>query len=349
MCDGAFHRTSERLTVTCGRTRAYGNRVDRQPVGRAGLCRTRPRPRFDARRTVGLAEERAGVPPARCRRCAGSGLRRDALGISRGIRGDGRGGRALRRAVRVADAGWNRRVRGGKGAQGLGNPVAWHALDLSRAGPPWCAAGDDRAVRLAPPSQLRGRCRRTGRHGADDARDGERPPDDAVFHGASAAADRRGGTCPRPYPPSRRHPDGPPPLSHNAPVRALYLRRGHMALAGMRSALFSFGSHNPWRGSALAALIVLSVVTSPAAQAPPAPADPAVRAYREGRYDEVQRVLKNANDPRSVALKARALSAIGRYGEAEKMLAPVASSAPTSDAALELGLLQHELGRRADA
>ena len=122
-----------------------------------------------------------------------------------------------------------------------------------------------------------------------------------------------------------------------------------MALAGIRSASFSFGSHNKWRGSALAALIVLSAVTSPAAQAPPAPADAAVRAYREGRYDEVQRVLKNANDPRSVALKARALSAVGRYGEAEKMLTPVASSAPTSDATLELGLLQHELGRRDEA
>ena len=119
-----------------------------------------------------------------------------------------------------------------------------------------------------------------------------------------------------------------------------------MAPAG---ALFSSGSHTPWRASALVMLMLLAAVTSPAAQAPPSPADGAARAYREGRYDEVQAVLKNATDPRSVALKARAAVALGRYGEAEKMLAPAAASAPASDAALELGLLQLELGRRADA
>jgi len=96
-------------------------------------------------------------------------------------------------------------------------------------------------------------------------------------------------------------------------------------------------------------LMLLAAVTSPAAQAPPSPADGVARAYREGRYDEVQGALKNATDPRSVTLKARAAVALGRYAEAEKMLTPLASSAPTSDAALELGLLQFELGRRAEA
>ena len=119
-----------------------------------------------------------------------------------------------------------------------------------------------------------------------------------------------------------------------------------MAPAG---ALFLSGSHTPWRASALVMLMLLAAVTSPAAQAPPSPADGAARAYREGKYDEVQALLKNATDPRSVALKARAAVALGRYGEAEKMLAPVAVSAPASDAALELGLLQLELGRRAVA
>ena len=95
-------------------------------------------------------------------------------------------------------------------------------------------------------------------------------------------------------------------------------------------------------------LMLLAAVTRPSAQAPPQ-ADSAARAYREGRYDEVQASLKNATDPRSVALKARALVALGRYAEAEKTLVPLASSAPTSDAALELGLLQLELGRRPDA
>ena len=92
-----------------------------------------------------------------------------------------------------------------------------------------------------------------------------------------------------------------------------------MAPAG---ALFLSGSHTPWRASALVMLMLLAAVTSPAAQAPPSPADGAARAYREGRYDEVQAVLKNATDPRSVALKARAAVARGRYGEAEKLLAP---------------------------
>src|SRR4051812_23893054 len=93
----------------------------------------------------------------------------------------------------------------------------------------------------------------------------------------------------------------------------------------------------------------------PAAQArrpaapPSAPANPAARALNLGHYDEVERLLRDRTDPNSVALRARAMIARGRYAEAEKLLAPVAASAPTNDAALELGLLQQYVGRRADA
>jgi tetratricopeptide (TPR) repeat protein len=76
------------------------------------------------------------------------------------------------------------------------------------------------------------------------------------------------------------------------------------------------------------------------------PADNALRALNEGRYDEVEQILGAQGDPRSVALRARAHIERGRYTEAEKLLAGPAKAQPTSDAALELGLLQLTLGRR---
>jgi tetratricopeptide (TPR) repeat protein len=91
----------------------------------------------------------------------------------------------------------------------------------------------------------------------------------------------------------------------------------------------------------------------PAAQSRPAPArapaDPAARALNLGHYDEVERLLRDRTDPKSVALRARAMIARGRYADAEKLLTPAATAAPTSDAALELGLLEQYVGRRADA
>jgi tetratricopeptide (TPR) repeat protein len=103
----------------------------------------------------------------------------------------------------------------------------------------------------------------------------------------------------------------------------------------------------------VAVVLVLSA-TLPSAQTaqPPAaltPADQAAQALNTGRYDDVDGILKGATDPRSIALRARALIARGRYAEAEKLLAPAAAASPASDAALELGLLQHYLGRRPDA
>jgi tetratricopeptide (TPR) repeat protein len=84
----------------------------------------------------------------------------------------------------------------------------------------------------------------------------------------------------------------------------------------------------------------------PPAGAPPA-ASPALRALLEGRYDEVDRLTSgsSATDPAAAALAARAAVARGRYDDAERLLQPVASRAPGSDAALELGLLQQRLGR----
>jgi cellulose synthase operon protein C len=81
---------------------------------------------------------------------------------------------------------------------------------------------------------------------------------------------------------------------------------------------------------------------------PSTPADAALRALNLGRFDEVERLLGGATDPRSIAIRARADIARGRYAEAEKLLSGPAKAQPRSDAALELGLLQLMLGRRAE-
>jgi tetratricopeptide (TPR) repeat protein len=107
------------------------------------------------------------------------------------------------------------------------------------------------------------------------------------------------------------------------------------------------------RACTVFALLLLAAVQVPSAQSrPPAaatPADAALRALNAGQYDEVERLLRSATDARSVAIRARAEIARGRYAEAEKLLTPVATAQPGSDAALELGLLQMQLGRRGDA
>jgi len=101
--------------------------------------------------------------------------------------------------------------------------------------------------------------------------------------------------------------------------------------------------------------LVLATLTVPTAQAPAAPARPltpvdhAARAINEGRYDEVDAILKNESDPRVPGLRAQALIARGRYADAEALLKAPAAAAPTGDAALHLGLLQMLVGRRPDA
>ena len=97
-------------------------------------------------------------------------------------------------------------------------------------------------------------------------------------------------------------------------------------------------------------LVVAILAFTAAAQAPRRAAQPlqlAERALLEGRYDEVDALADKADgrDPRVAAIKARAAIAGGHYAEAEAALKPVTAKAPTSDAALELGLLQQMLGR----
>ena len=103
----------------------------------------------------------------------------------------------------------------------------------------------------------------------------------------------------------------------------------------------------------IVALVVFALPTSGTAQAPRRASSPlqnATRALIDGKYDEVEALAEklDARDPTVVALKARAAIERGRYADAEAMLRPVASRAPTSEAALELGLLQRML-RKADA
>jgi cellulose synthase operon protein C len=92
--------------------------------------------------------------------------------------------------------------------------------------------------------------------------------------------------------------------------------------------------------------LLLTSGTLPSAQTRNTPADTATNLLKVGQYDEAEKLLQNERDPRSIALRARAMIARGKYADAEKLLAPAAASAPTSEAALELGLLQIYLGRK---
>ncbi|OFV93036.1 MAG: hypothetical protein A3G76_13735 [Acidobacteria bacterium RIFCSPLOWO2_12_FULL_65_11] len=80
---------------------------------------------------------------------------------------------------------------------------------------------------------------------------------------------------------------------------------------------------------------------------PGSPLQAATRAFIEGRFDQIESLTSAIDpaDPNVVALKARAAIARGRYQEAEAMLRPVADRAPSSEAALALGLLRDMLGR----
>lgn len=100
----------------------------------------------------------------------------------------------------------------------------------------------------------------------------------------------------------------------------------------------------------LCAALVVAQTQRRASGPPPAPKaatpfEAATRALVEGRYDEVETLTArlDARDPNVVALKARAMIERGRYDDARTLLEPVASAAPTSEAALQLGLLQKML------
>ena len=115
---------------------------------------------------------------------------------------------------------------------------------------------------------------------------------------------------------------------------------------------------NPSRGfSAIAwstlflllALVIIPVVIAQSRR--PAPLPPglvsAERALIEGKYDDVASLTSSLDpqDPNVAAVRARALIARGQYQEAETLLRPAAGRAPTSEAALQLGLLLDMLGR----
>src|SRR5688572_6317987 len=108
----------------------------------------------------------------------------------------------------------------------------------------------------------------------------------------------------------------------------------------------------PLTALGLSIAVVTLALTIPAAVAqssrklPPGLASAHV-AINEGRYDEVATLTAqlDAQDPAVVAVRARAMIARGRYDEALAALQPVAARAPSSEAALELGLLQQMLSR----
>ncbi|MGE3273817.1 MAG: tetratricopeptide repeat protein [Vicinamibacterales bacterium] len=73
----------------------------------------------------------------------------------------------------------------------------------------------------------------------------------------------------------------------------------------------------------------------------------AEKALVAGQYDLVEQLGQPfADDDGFAVLRARALAARGRYDEASDVLGRVAREQPGGDAALELGLLQIDLGRR---
>ena len=95
-------------------------------------------------------------------------------------------------------------------------------------------------------------------------------------------------------------------------------------------------------------LLVLPIVTA-TAQGPRRPSPPlqaAFRAFLDGRYDDIDMLTASldAADPDVIAVKARAAIARGHYEQAEAMLRQAVPLAPTSEAALQLGLLLQMLG-----
>jgi tetratricopeptide (TPR) repeat protein len=128
--------------------------------------------------------------------------------------------------------------------------------------------------------------------------------------------------------------------------------RGRLALGWP-----DFRSLRGWYAVSLTAILLgLALITGALAQSPrrsvppPPPATPlqtATRALLEGRFDDVATLTAklDAQDPNVIALRARALAARGQYQQAEELLRPAAERAPTSEAALQLGLLLDMLGR----
>ncbi len=101
-------------------------------------------------------------------------------------------------------------------------------------------------------------------------------------------------------------------------------------------------------GCVLGILNLGATVVAQTARRAQTPLQQAMRALIEGRFDEVDSLAAQIgdSDPAAAALKGRALIARGRYADAETTLRAAANRAPTSAAALELGLLGKMLGRQ---
>jgi tetratricopeptide (TPR) repeat protein len=76
----------------------------------------------------------------------------------------------------------------------------------------------------------------------------------------------------------------------------------------------------------------------------------AEKALLAGHFDEVEKLAQPfGSDEALVVLRARAVAARGDYARAETLLQPLATSNPTGDAALALGLVQLTVGKRTEA
>ena len=95
----------------------------------------------------------------------------------------------------------------------------------------------------------------------------------------------------------------------------------------------------------------------PAYAGQPAAADPqsfaaaARRAIARGRAADAEGLAKGrpAGDPAAAAVLAQLSAVTGRYDEAMRLLEPAAAREPGGEAALQLGLVQQQLGRAQDA
>ncbi|MBI2835900.1 MAG: tetratricopeptide repeat protein [Acidobacteria bacterium] len=102
-------------------------------------------------------------------------------------------------------------------------------------------------------------------------------------------------------------------------------------------------------------LALLTLATSSSAQpatgvSPENFLDMADRAIARGQFDEALALARRApNDPSAAAVRARIEIARGRHADAEGLLKPAAAARPEGEAALELGLLNLMLGRKAEA
>src|SRR5262245_7377532 len=72
----------------------------------------------------------------------------------------------------------------------------------------------------------------------------------------------------------------------------------------------------------------------------------AIRAFREGRYDDVLALLGAIPpDPDVLLVRGRVLAMTGKYDQAQTALEAASAHRPASEAALELGRLYLTLGR----